>query len=311
MKKSILTISLAASVLALTACSDSGSDSKVLVSSDVGDITKNDLYEEMKTSIGDQAVQILMIEKVLSEEYEVTDEEIQAEIEDSKEQLGENYEQFLAQNNQTEESYEKVVRLNLLQEKALTDGVEVSEEEIKEQYERQGTELNARHILVADAETAATVKEELDNGADFAELAEEYSTDPGSAANGGDLGWFGAGQMVPEFEDAAYSLEIDEISEPVQSQHGFHIIQVLEKREVEDRPSYEDQKESIRSELAMAQADQSALLPKVAELMEEANVDIKDEDLKGALDDIMNAEAAPAEGAPAEEEAPAEEAPAE
>lgn len=311
MKKSILTISLAASVLALTACSDSGSDSKVLVSSDVGDITKNDLYEEMKTSIGDQAVQILMIEKVLSEEYEVTDEEIQAEIEDSKEQLGENYEQFLAQNNQTEESYEKVVRLNLLQEKALTDGVEVSEEEIKEQYERQGTELNARHILVADAETAATVKEELDNGADFAELAEEYSTDPGSAANGGDLGWFGTGQMVPEFEDAAYSLEIDEINEPVQSQHGFHIIQVLEKREVEDRPSYEDQKESIRSELAMAQADQSALLPKVAELMEEANVDIKDEDLKGALDDIMNAEAAPAEGAPAEEEAPAEEAPAE
>lgn len=301
MKKSILTISLAASVLALSACSDNGSDSEVIVSSEVGDITKNDLYEEMKTSIGEQAVQILLIEKVLSEEYEVTDEEVQAEIDSSKEELGENYEQFLAQNNQTEESYEKVIRLNLLQEKALTDGVEVTDEEIQAQYERQGTELNARHILVADEETANKVKEELDAGGDFAEVAEEYSTDPGSAANGGSLDWFGAGAMVPEFEEAAYALEIDEISAPVQSQHGFHIIQVLETREVEDQPALEDQEDEIRSDIAMTKADQAALLPKVAKLMEEAKVDIKDEELKGALDDIMNAQAAPAEEAPAEE----------
>lgn len=293
MKKSILTLSLAASVLALAACSDS-SNGEVIVSSEVGDISKDDLYEEMKASVGDQAIQILMIEKVLADKYEVTDEEVEAEFEKSKEEMGDSFDQFLEQNNQTEESYKKVIRLNLLQEKALTDGVEVTDEEIQQQYERQGTELNARHILVADQETADKVKAELEAGGDFAALAEEYSTDPGSAANGGNLDWFGAGAMVPEFEEAAYALEVDEISEPVQSQHGFHIIQVTEKRQVEDQAPLEDQEEQIRSELAMAKADQAALVPKIAEMLKEANVEIKDEDLKGALDEIINAEAAPA-----------------
>ncbi|RNF39415.1 peptidylprolyl isomerase [Planococcus salinus] len=295
MKKSILTLSLAASVLALSACSDNGSgDSEVVVSSEVGDITKDDLYEEMKTSVGKQAVQILMIEKVLSDQYEVTEEEVDEEFESNKEQMGESFEQFLAQNNQTEESYRKVIRLNLLQEKALTEDVEVTDEEIEAQYERQGTELNARHILVEDEETATSIKEELDAGGDFAELAEEHSTD-GSAADGGNLDWFGVGQMVPAFEEAAYNLEVDEISEPVQSEFGFHIIQVTEKREVEDQPALEDQRESIRLDIAMSKADQAALIPKVAEMMEEANIDIKDEELQGALDEIMNAQAAPAQ----------------
>ncbi|TWT24282.1 peptidylprolyl isomerase [Planomicrobium sp. CPCC 101110] len=295
MKKSFLTVTLAASVLALSACSGNGSDSEVVVSSEVGDITKNDLYEEMKASVGEQAVQILMIEKVLGENYEVTDEEVDAEYKKSQDEMGESFDQFLAQNNQTEESYKKVIRLNLLQEKALTEDVEVTDEEIQQQYDRQGTELNARHILVADEETATNIKKQLDEGADFAKLAEEESTDPGSAANGGNLDWFGAGAMVPEFEEAAYNLEVDEISEPVQTQHGFHIIQVLEKRKVEDQPALEEQKEAIRTDLAVAKADQAALVPKIAKMMEDAKIDIKDEDLKGALDSILNAEAAPAE----------------
>lgn len=295
MKKSILTMSLAASVLALSACSDNGSgESEVVVSSEVGDITKDDLYEEMKTSVGKQAVQILMIEKVLSENYEVTEEEVDAEFESTKEQMGENFEQFLAQNNQTEESYRKVIRLNLLQEKALTEDVEVTDEEIQNQYERQGTELNARHILVEDEETATSIKEELEAGGDFAELAEEHSTD-GSAANGGNLDWFGVGQMVPAFEEAAYNLEVDEISEPVQSEFGYHIIQVTDKREIEGQEPLEEQRESIRTEIAMSKADQSTLIPKVADMMEEANIDIKDEELQGALDEILNAQTAPAE----------------
>lgn len=299
MKKSFLTITLAASVLTLAACSDSG-ESEVIITSDAGDVTKDELYEEMKTSIGEQAVQILMIEKVLAENFEVTDEEVNAEFENNKEELGDSFEQFLAQNNQTEESYKKVIRLNLLQEKALTEGVEVTDEEIQAQYERQGTELNARHILVPDEETANSIKEELDEGGDFAALAEENSTDTASAANGGSLDWFGPGAMVPEFEEAAYDLEVDEISEPVASEFGYHIIQVLEKREVEDQPALEEQEEEIRSELALAQADQATLLPKVAELMEEANIEIVDEDLEGALDEILNPEAAPVE-APVEE----------
>lgn len=294
MKKSILTLSLAASVLALTACSDS-SESEVIVESEVGNISKEELYEEMKTSVGEQAIQILMIEKVLAKEYEVTDKEIDAEFKSSKEEMGENFDQFLAQNNQTEESYKKVLRLNLLQEKALTDGVEVSDEEIQQQYDRQSTELNARHILVADEETANKVKTELDGGADFAAVAEEYSTDPGSAANGGGLDWFGTGTMAPEFEEAAYGLEVGKVSDPVQSQFGYHIIEVTDKREVEGQPSLEDQKEQIRTELAMTKADQAALVPKIGKMLKDAKVEIKDEDLKSALDEIINAEAQPAE----------------
>lgn len=85
----------------------------------------------------------------------------------------------------------------------------------------------ARHILVSDEQTAIAVRSLLLQGKDFAEVANQYSKDTGSAAVGGDLGWFGRGAMVAEFENAAFSQKIGEIGEPVQTQFGFHIIQVL------------------------------------------------------------------------------------
>lgn len=293
MKKTFFTFTLAASVLALAACSDSGADSEVLVSSEVGDITKDELYEEMKSSIGDQAVQIMMVEKVLADRYEVTDEDVEAEFESTKEQLADGFDQWLAQNNQTEESYRQVIRLNLLQEEALMEDIEVTDEDVEAFYERSGTELNGRHILVADEETANSVKQQLDDGGDFAQLAAEFSTD-GSAESGGDLGWFTTGAMVKEFEDAAFALEVDEVSAPVQSQFGYHIIQITDTREVEQEKSLEDSREEIREQLTetRAAANQSQLIPKIADMMEEANIDIKDEDLKGAFDSIMNSQPA-------------------
>lgn len=109
------------------------------------------------------------------------------------------------------------------------------------------TQVWARHILLSDEPAAQLVLEKLKDGEDFAALAQEYSQDPGSAVNGGDLGWFGKGMMVPEFEEAAFALEKtgDYTATAVQSQFGYHIIQLIAKQE---RPLSADQVESAKNQ---------------------------------------------------------------
>ncbi len=97
----------------------------------------------------------------------------------------------------------------------------------------EGEQVWARHILVADETSAQAIYDLLQNGVDFATLASQYSTDPGSQSKGGDLGWFGRGVMVTEFEQAAFSQEIGLIGTPVKTENGYHIIQVLAR---ENRP---------------------------------------------------------------------------
>lgn len=125
----------------------------------------------------------------------------------------------------SEKTLQSVYEVQLLRQKLL--------DEITKDTTHTEEQVWARHILVETEAEANDVYKRLKDGADFAELAKTTSKDTGSGANGGDLGWFGKGQMVPEFGEAAFKLKVGEISEPVKSQFGYHIIQALGH---EDRP---------------------------------------------------------------------------
>ncbi|RSD29275.1 peptidylprolyl isomerase [Mesobacillus subterraneus] len=283
MKKMLISLTVAAGVIGLGACSnDNGDSSEVIVESKAGNITKEELYQSMKEKYGEQALQEMLYQKVLAKNYKVTDEEVDAKVAELKEELGDNFELVLQQNQlKDEEELKDILRDQLLMEKAALKDVKVSEEDVKKRYEEYQPEIKASHILVEDEKTAQEVKKKLDEGAKFEDLAKEYSQDPGSAAQGGDLGFFGPGKMVPEFEEAAYALEVNKISEPVQSQHGFHIIKVTEKKEKE---SYEEMKDELEYELKLAQLDSNKIQEVLKRELDAANVKIKDKDLKGAAE---------------------------
>ncbi|MFN4130952.1 MAG: peptidylprolyl isomerase [Paracoccaceae bacterium] len=116
------------------------------------------------------------------------------------------------------------------------------------------TEYNAAHILVESEEKANELKSQLDGGADFAELARANSTDVGSGANGGDLGWFGTGMMVKPFEDAVIAAEIGKVTAPVKSDFGFHLILVNETR-IAAAPSLDETRDELAAEIERAAVD--------------------------------------------------------
>jgi peptidyl-prolyl cis-trans isomerase C len=119
-------------------------------------------------------------------------------------------------------------------------------------------ELHARHILVEDEATAKQVCERARKGEDFIALSKEFSKDPGSTSDGGDLGWFTKDKMVKEFSEAAFKLEPGDISDPVKSQFGWHVIKVEGKR-TKPVPPFEDVKDQIGNYLAQ-KAQQAFLL---------------------------------------------------
>lgn len=171
----------------------------------------------------------------------------------------------------------------------------VTPEEVKARYEAEiakiepQDEIRARHILVKTEEEAKAVIAALDAGKDFVELAKEKSTDP-NKSEGGDLGFFGKGRMVPEFEAAAFALEPGSYSkEPVKTQFGFHVIKLEEKRK-QQPPALEQVESQVR---------QIVMRDKYVELLEkakaESKVEIEDPELKKAYD---------AANAPAAEEKP-------
>lgn len=156
-------------------------------------------------------------------------------------------------------------------------GAEIAEADVEAMYQEQYAsqepqeEINASHILVETEEEAQELVKLLADGADFAELARERSTGP-SGPNGGQLGWFGRGQMVEAFEAAVFALEPGAVSGPVQTQFGWHVIRLNETR-VAEVPALEDVREELVSELRQQKlAEQIESLASAAEV-EEAEID--------------------------------------
>lgn len=284
MKKTVLALTMAASVLALSACSDKNNTDEAILTSKIGDITKNEFYEEMKSAGGEQVLLQMTVEKVLNNKYKISDQDVEDRFKEIEEQYGESLDMMLAQQNLTRESLKKQLRFELLNNEAVVEDIKVPAEEVQQRIKELNTELHVRHILVEDEDAALEVIKKLEGGAKFADLAKEFSTDPGSKDNGGEYEWFGFGKMVPEFWNAAYNLEPSKISEPVQTSNGFHVIETLGKRDVEKDKETKVDEETIRKELALEKAGENAAFEKVAKLIKDADIKVKDADLKTVLD---------------------------
>lgn len=137
---------------------------------------------------------------------------------------------------QIEQAKEQIIVRALVNQEVIEKVKSADDKELKAYYDANKTQfpspeqVHARHILVKTKAEADAIKVQLDKGADFTQLAKEKSVDKASGSRGGDLGFFGKGDMIPEFEKAAFSLAVGKISSPIKSQFGYHIIKVEEKK---------------------------------------------------------------------------------
>ena len=204
------------------------------------------------------------------------------------------------------EEFKKMTLISLVLQKEVEEKATVSEEEVKtffdnnEEKFRIGTEIKASHILVETEDEAKDILDKINNGEKFEELAKAHSKDSGSAVNGGDLGYFGRGKMVPEFERAVMSLNTGEISSPVKTRFGFHVIKLTDIKEGEPA-NFEQSKGSIQKQLITTKRKQ--LFDSYIESLKDSGNIEKD---PAALRTIMLPWEEAAVPAPAPEPAPAE-----
>lgn len=227
-------------------------------------ITKDDLYNTLETYYGDSIVSVLdrmVTEELVDQEAKaknitLTDKDLADEIAGMKLDYGteENFNSFLTYYGMTEDDLKRELKLSATVRLLLQSEVEVTDEQVQAYFDENKTNLGssaeqvrASHILVTDKDLAEDILAQLKDGADFAKLAQEYSID-GSAANGGDVGYFPAGKMVPEFSEAAFALEEGEISDIVQSEYGYHIIKKTGYEPAKET-NFDDVKDAIKVKL--------------------------------------------------------------
>jgi foldase protein PrsA len=270
--KKLAIILTVASLLIISACNKT--DSEIVAETTAGNITKEEFYQAMKDRFGEDVLTLLINEKVLSKKYTLSDEEIQTEFDNFKTQFPEQFANVVE--IQGADVVKQMIKVDLLRIKAAEAEVEMTNEDLKSYYKTLDGKVHASHILVPDETKAKEVTDKLAKGENFEGLAKEYSTDPSVAQNSGDLGWFGKGEMVPEFDKVVFTLKEGEVSEPVKTNFGYHIIKVTETVK-----PFDEMKESLNETVRKQKVQQPDIIQTaVDKALKDANVDVKDKELK-------------------------------
>ncbi|HBK61155.1 MAG TPA: foldase [Firmicutes bacterium] len=251
-------------------------------------ITRRAFVSRLEQATGEQVLSDLINEQLIRQaakqaKVTVTQPEVEAEIDKLREQVGPSFDSMLAQYGMTVDDLRKNMDLNLLVFKISTKDITVGDdalmaffEENKSDYD-QPEMVKASHILVESEEKAKEIQTKLAEGADFAELARDESSDPMSAAEGGDLGFFARGRMVPEFEKAAFAMSAGQTSGIVKSEYGYHIIRVTDRKDAHEA-TFEEVRGDIERTIKGRQAKSAQEL--ASELRLEGDITITDSKYK-------------------------------
>jgi peptidyl-prolyl cis-trans isomerase C len=278
----VLTVALAVALLGAPAVTAFAED-KVVATIDGKPITEGDLAVAESEIGGDMGTMPAAQKRTSLLEFLIDNQLFAEAAQDQKLDQGGDYEtrlNYLKRRALREIYFEKVIKGSVTD----ADARKVYDDQVK--LLKPEEEVSARHILVETEAEAKALKEKLDKGADFAQLAKENSKDPGSKDDGGNLGYFGHGQMVPQFEDVVFKLKKGEVSEPVKTQFGWHLIK-LEDRRTKQPPAFEIVKDRIVQSMLLQKAQKTAI-----ELRAKAKIEVVDPEIKKTVEDrnamIMN-----------------------
>jgi foldase protein PrsA len=207
-------------------------------------ITKSEFYKELEAGAGAEVLEGLITQAVIrqaaaAQGLNPSKSDVDAELELVRQQFPDaaSFQAALQQSGMTEEDLRENIFTSLALENLATQGVSASNEEVEDYYQAhkeefgQPEQVRARHILVDTKQEADNIRAKLDSGADFATLALQYSKDQQTKNRGGDLGYFTKGEMMREFEEAAFALQPGETSDPVETLYGYHIIRVEDHKQ--------------------------------------------------------------------------------
>ena len=318
----VAALGTAALCVSLVACAN-GSGGGDVAAVNGTKISRSDFDHKLES--GAQAKQVLnqMVQQQLIDQY-ARDKKIdvsQAEIDKSETEIKAKYppgqfEQILKNQGLTEQDVQQILKQQLVLKKAVAPQVHVSDADVKAFFDKNHAQFDkpeqvkARHILVADPKLAAQVLAKVKAGGSWDALAKQYSTDPSSKDKGGELGYFGRGQMVAPFQDAAFAAKAGQIVGPVKSPFGYHIIQVEDKKPA-TKATFASTQAQIRTQLQGGQESQQYPLF-LQQLKSTAKIDVYDDRYKDLFPATTptpaaaaTAAAAPASAAPAASPAPA------